>query len=65
MEAQRQRAADRRPMRVVASADKARWTRAHKWARYGITEAQYTQMLEDQGNACAICREPFQGQRAA
>lgn len=63
MEAQRQRSADSRPMRVVPPADKARWYKAHKFNRYGLTEAQYNQMLEDQGNACAICREPFQGQR--
>jgi Recombination endonuclease VII len=59
MEAQRQRSADSRPMRVVAPADKARWYRAHKFNRYGITEAQYLQMLEDQGYACAICGRPF------
>jgi hypothetical protein len=29
--------------------------------RYGITEEQYQQMLADQGNACAICRTPFEG----
>ena len=63
MEAQRQRSADSRPTRVVAPADKARWYKAHKFNRYGLTEAQYNQMFEDQGNACAICREPFQGQR--
>jgi hypothetical protein len=59
MEAQRQRAAGKRPLRVVAYADKARWNRTHKFVRFGITEAQYLQMLEDQGYACAICGEPF------
>ena len=42
----------------------AQWRRAHKFARLGITEAQFLAMLEAQGNACAICREPFEdGQR--
>jgi hypothetical protein len=53
MEAQHQRSADIRPMRVVPPEDRARWYRAHKFNRYGITEAQYEQMLEEQRHACA------------
>jgi hypothetical protein len=63
MERQRQRAAETRSTRVVASASKARWNRTHKFVWFGITEAQYNQMLEDQGHACGICRTPFRGQR--
>ena len=29
--------------------------RAHRFRRYGITEAQYHEMLEAQGYSCAIC----------
>jgi hypothetical protein len=63
MERQRQRAAERRPGRVVAPESKARWNRTHKFIRFGITKDRFNQMLEEQGNACAICREPFQDQR--
>lgn len=27
--------------------------------RYGITEEQYDNLLVEQGNACAVCREDF------
>jgi hypothetical protein len=64
MERQRQRAAERRPGRVVTPESKARWNRTHKFIRFGITEARYNQMLEEQGNACAICGEPFGGRPA-
>jgi hypothetical protein len=63
MERQRQRAAERRPGRVIPSETKARWNKTHKFVRFGITEEQFNQMLEAQGHACAICREPFEGQR--
>ncbi len=59
MEAQRQRSADIRPMRVVPPEDKARWYRAHKFNRFGITPDRFNQMLEEQGNACAICGTLF------
>jgi hypothetical protein len=63
MERQRQRSAKSRPLRVVRPEDWARWRRAHKFVRFGITEDRFNQMLEDQGHACAICREAFQDQR--
>jgi Recombination endonuclease VII len=50
-------------MRVVTPEDRARWHRAHKFVRFGITEDRFNQMLEDQGHACAICRELFRDQR--
>jgi hypothetical protein len=43
---------------------RARWARAYKFVRFGITEEQFDQLLEAQGYACGICREPFkEGQR--
>jgi hypothetical protein len=59
MERQRQRAAERRPTRVVTSEARARWRRAHRFVRLGITEEQFNAMLEAQGHACGMCREPF------
>jgi hypothetical protein len=32
---------------------------AHKFVRLGITEERFNDLLEAQGHACAICREPF------
>lgn len=59
MERQRQRAAAARPSRVVTPEAKARWNRAHKFVRLGITEEEFNRRLEAQGYACAMCREPF------
>ena len=59
MERQRQRGAASRPQRVVTPEAKARWNRAHKFARLGITEERFNQILEAQGYACAMCRSPF------
>ena len=44
-------------------ADRARWFKAYKFRRLGISEEQFNQMLEEQGYACAICRVPFDGRR--
>jgi Recombination endonuclease VII len=64
MEAQRQRAAESRPTRVVPYEVKLRWNQKHKFVRFGITPERFSQMLEEQANACAICRTPFEeGQR--
>ena len=38
----------------------ARWRRAHKFVRLGITEAEFNQMLEGQKHACAMCSTPFE-----
>jgi Recombination endonuclease VII len=38
---------------------RARWNRVNKLNRLGITEEQYQDLLEAQGRACAMCREPF------
>jgi hypothetical protein len=43
---------------------RARWNKAHRFVRLGITEDQFNEMLEAQGYACAVCRERFgEGQR--
>lgn len=59
MERQRQRAAASRPTRVVAPEAKARWNRAHRFVRLGITEERFNELLKKQGYACAMCHEPF------
>jgi hypothetical protein len=38
---------------------RARWRRAHKFRRLGISEERFNELLEIQGYACAICREDF------
>lgn len=64
MEAQRQRAAEARPGRVVTPEAQARWNRAHKFVRLGISEDQFAALLEIQGYACAMCQGSFEeGQR--
>jgi hypothetical protein len=37
-----------------------RWRLVHKLKRYGITQANFGRMLEEQGYACAMCGEPFE-----
>jgi len=64
MEAQHQRSADIRPMRVVPPEDKARWYRAHKFNRYGITPDRFNQMLEGQGERLRHLRHAVQGRPA-
>ena len=62
MERQRQRAGERvlTHGRSVNPAVKARWRQAYKLQRYGLTREQFDQMLESQGYACAMGREPFE-----
>lgn len=36
-----------------------RWRATHRFARYGLTRETFDAMLEAQGHACAMCREPF------
>lgn len=63
MQKQRERAAAARPTRTVAPEAAARWRRAHKFVRLGITEERFNELLEQQGYACRICREPFGDKR--
>lgn len=37
----------------------ARWRRAHKFKRLGITEDEFNELLAAQGYRCGICRQPF------
>lgn len=42
--------------RAVDDARRKVWHQTkYKFARYGITEAQYTEMFESQGKRCAMC----------
>lgn len=38
---------------------RANWRRKGRLAAYGLTPERFDQMLAEQGNACAMCREPF------
>ena len=38
---------------------RSRWNKAYRLKRYGLTPEQFGQMLEAQGNACAMCYEAF------
>lgn len=60
MKRQRERDAERRPTRVVAPEVKARWNRAYKLKIKGLTRERFQEMLKAQGNACALCLEPFE-----
>ena len=57
----RERLTDRRrgKRRRDDPAARARWKRAHKFVRLGITEEQFNRLLEAQDYACAMCRQPF------
>jgi hypothetical protein len=64
MARQRQRAAERFQSRIVSPAAKIRWNRKYKITRRGLTPEKFQEMLEAQGYACAMGREPFaDGQR--
>jgi hypothetical protein len=60
MERQRQRPAETRPLRVVRPADRARWHKAHRFVRLGITEDAFKALLAAQGYACGMCHRPFE-----
>jgi hypothetical protein len=59
MQRLRDRAARLRPTRVVTSEDRARWRKAYRFKRYGLTHERFQAMLETQRYACAMCRVPF------
>lgn len=45
---------------VVPPDAKKRYARKHRLKAYGLTLERFDQMLVEQGNSCAMCREPFQ-----
>jgi hypothetical protein len=54
----------RRGGRLATPEARTRWNRAHKLKRFGLTPESFQAMLEAQGYACAMGREPFEeGQR--
>jgi hypothetical protein len=56
----RQRLTDRRRGQIRSTPEaRARWARKHKLKRYGLTQALFDALLEQQGHACAMCRESF------
>jgi hypothetical protein len=44
----------------VPHGDRARWNLAYKLSRYGITQAQFDQLLKDRGYACGMCFGEFE-----
>jgi Recombination endonuclease VII len=62
MQRQRERAAQRvlTHGRSYDPVVKARWRQGYKLQRYGLTPERFAAMLEAQGYACAIGREPFE-----
>jgi hypothetical protein len=60
MERQRQRGTARRPLRVDDPVAVRRWRANHRLARYGLNKKTFDALLERQGHACGMCREPFE-----
>lgn len=56
----RERKTERRRGQTLSTPGaRARWRLTHKLKRYGLTQADYDRMLEEQGHACAMGGEPF------
>lgn len=51
------------PERVRARREALREQKRPRVSKYGITEAEYYELLEFQGGACAICRREENGKR--
>ena len=62
MQAQRLRTAGR--VRVVDPGTRRRWNQAYRLSRYGLNQEQFDRLLQAQGYACAMCREPFENGQA-
>ncbi|HEY1698444.1 MAG TPA: endonuclease domain-containing protein [Trebonia sp.] len=60
---ERNRARQRARVRTDPLEVRRRWQHVGRLARYGLTEERFNQILERQGSACAMCREPFKGGR--
>lgn len=50
----------RRGQTLVTPEARARWYQTYKLKRMGLTPERFAQLLEDQGNACAMCLTPFE-----
>lgn len=61
LEDHRQRKTERRRGRTLDTPEaRAKWRKAHKFVRFGITEEEFNHLLEAQDHACGICHEPFE-----
>ena len=58
MENQRVRGRSRE--RIYDPAAVLRWRARHRLSRYGLTDEDFGRLLDAQGNACAMCFEPFE-----
>jgi hypothetical protein len=60
LEDHRQRKTQRRRGQTLSTPEaRARWRLTHKLKRYGLTQADFDRLLDEQGHACAMCFEPF------
>lgn len=60
LQERRQRITERRRGQTLSTPEARRkWWLKHKLKRYGPTQALFDALLEAQGKACAMCREPF------
>ena len=50
----------RRGQTLVTPETRSRWNRTYKLKLMGLTPERFSQMLEAQGNACAMCRTAFE-----
>jgi hypothetical protein len=51
--------ADNRQRKTERRADPRKWRSKYRLSRYGLTQQMFDQLLEAQGHACAMGREPF------
>jgi hypothetical protein len=45
---------------LVTPGVRRRWNQVYRLARYGLTPERFARFLAAQGNACAMCHEPFE-----
>jgi hypothetical protein len=50
----------RRGQTLVTRETRSRWNRTYKLKLMGLTPERFSQMLDAQGNACAMCRTAFE-----
>jgi hypothetical protein len=59
LETHRKGKAAPRVRREIDPTAPARWRRTSRLRGYGMTHEAFAQLLNDQGNACGMCREVF------